>query len=78
MTKCNFCKKIYTNKEAEEWKDDIEWYHHYDNYNILVKNNHDDFELWTRCDDNYYTGYIMTIKYCPKCGRKMAGAGTRS
>lgn len=78
MTKCNFCKKIYTNKEAEKWKDDYSYYFD-DNidYNIIVKNNND-FELWNRCDDNYYTGYIMTIKYCPKCGRKLAGAGTRS
>lgn len=78
MKKCNFCKKIYTIKEAKEWQNDYSYYF-FDNidYNIIVKRNND-FELWNRYDDNYYTGCVMTIKYCPKCGRKLADAGTRS
>ena len=73
--KCNFCKKIYSFKKAMEWKEDYAWYNNYEDYNIIVRNDND-FKLWTRCDDNYYTGMVMTINYCPKCGRKLAGAGS--
>ena len=34
----------------------------------------DIFCIWHECDDDYYTGNIMEIKYCPKCGRRLNNA----
>lgn len=68
---CDLCKTIYTQKEAIHWKENWwEWYSEQP-YTIIVKYN-DGFELWKAVeDDNYYTGRVMDIKYCPLCGRQL-------
>lgn len=32
------------------------------------------FNLWHESEDDYYTGNIMEINYCPVCGRKLSNA----
>ena len=69
---CEFCSKIFTLKEAKHWSDNHSEYRYTPmEYNIISKSSRGDFELWNRCDDDYYNGSIMKISYCPKCGRKL-------
>ena len=69
---CDFCKTIYTPREAMRWKEGWWECDSKQPYTIIVKYN-DDFELWKAVDDNYYTGRVMDIKYCPLCGRQLIG-----
>lgn len=64
-THCDFCNKIYNEDElnsqyCREVCDCITYDENNNNYNFLHE-----------CDDDYYTGNIMEIKYCPVCGRKL-------
>ena len=69
---CEFCSKIFTPKEAKNWSDNHSEYRYTPTeYNIISKSSNGEFELWNRCDDDYYNGSIMKISYCPKCGRKL-------
>lgn len=59
---CDFCNKIYNEDElnsqyCREVCDCITYDENNNNYNF-----------WHECDDDYYTGNIMEIKYCPECG----------
>lgn len=67
---CNFCKNIYTTAEAMEWKHNWWDWDCEQPYTIIVENN-DSFALWSQVDDNFYTGRVMEIKYCPVCGRQL-------
>lgn len=67
---CDFCKNIYSTAEAIEWKDSWWDWDCKQPYTIIVKDN-DSFELWSQVEDNFYTGRIMDIKYCPVCGRQL-------
>ena len=31
----------------------------------------DSYGLWYECEDVYYSGWKLTINYCPICGRKL-------
>lgn len=43
--------------------------------NCITKDKDDEeYYLWNECEDEYYTGNIMEIKYCPVCGRKLNNA----
>lgn len=69
---CEFCSKIFTPKEAKNWSDSHSEYRYTPTeYNMISKSSSGEFELWNRCDDDYYSGSIMKISYCPKCGRKL-------
>ena len=67
---CEFCKNIYTTAEALEWKNNWWDWDCKQPYTIIVKAK-DSFNLWSQVDDNFYTGRIMEIKYCPVCGRQL-------
>ena len=67
---CQFCKTIYTPKEAICWRKNWWDWDSDQPYTIIVK--YDDcFELWHAVDDNFYTGRVMDIKYCPVCGEQL-------
>lgn len=67
---CDFCKKIYTHDEAVDWKNAWRDWDMEQPYTIIVRF-YDRFELWNCVDDNYYTGFVMDIKYCPVCGKQL-------
>ena len=67
---CKFCKNIYTTAEAAEWKNSWWDWDCKQPYTIIIEDN-DSFELWNQVDDNFYTGRVMEIKYCPVCGRQL-------
>ena len=31
----------------------------------------DTFNIWSECDDDYYSGEVLEINFCPECGRKI-------
>lgn len=67
---CDFCKKIYSRPEAVNWKDKWWKWDTEQPYTIIV-NDDGCFSLWTQVDDNFYTGRVMEIKYCPVCGGQL-------
>lgn len=64
---CDFCNKIYNEDELNNkyWADreEVDCITHDENTNT--------YSFWHECIDDYYTGNIMEIKYCPICGRKL-------
>ena len=67
---CQLCDKIYNKKEAEKWLED--WDHEDKIYNIITKNNSNNYHMYTYVSDNYYTPEtFLSISYCPKCGRRL-------
>ena len=67
METCDFCNKIYNASELKKqyWGDR-------EVCNCVTKNKNDEeYYLWNECVDDYYTGNIMKINYCPVCGRKL-------
>lgn len=68
---CDFCNKIYNASELKKqyWGDR-------EVCSCITKNKNDEeYYLWNECViDDYYTGNIMKIKYCPVCGRKLKDA----
>lgn len=67
---CDFCNTIYnTSKLKKQYWADREV------CNCITKDKDDEeYYLWNECEDEYYTGNIMEIKYCPVCGRKLNNA----
>ena len=40
--------------------------------NYITYNRDDDtYNIWHECDDDYYSGEVLEINFCPKCGRKI-------
>ena len=70
METCDFCNTIYNaNKLKKQYWSDREV------CNCITKDKDDEkYYLWNECMDDYYTGNIMEIKYCPVCGRKLNNA----
>ena len=68
---CNFCDKVYDESELNSL-------HPMDRdgfLNCVTYDKEDDtFCLWHECEDDYYTGNIMEINYCPRCGRRLKDA----
>ena len=61
---CDFCNNIISEKEyrsLDTW----------DRNNAIIKINSYDYGLWIECDDYFYSGTKLWIKYCPMCGRKL-------
>ena len=64
---CDFCNTIYNAIELKRkyWADrevcDC----------ITYDEKIGEYCLWHECIDDYYTGNIMEINYCPRCGRKL-------
>lgn len=64
---CEFCNIIYNADELKKqyWTDrevcDC----------ITYNEKIGEYCLWHECVDEYYTGNIMKINYCPRCGRKL-------
>lgn len=67
---CGLCKKIYSRPEAVNWKRKWWEWDMEQPYTIIV-NDEDCFSLWNQVDDNFYTGRVMDIEYCPVCGRQL-------
>lgn len=67
---CDLCEKIYDEEKLKNtyWGD-----REYSDY-ITHNEEHDSYYLWHECQDDYYSGNIMEIKYCPVCGRKLSNA----
>ena len=42
----------------------------YSNY-IIHNEERDSYHLWHECDDPYYSGIVMEIKYCSVYGRRL-------
>lgn len=41
-------------------------------YCVITHNTKDDtFNIWSECDDDYYSGEVLEINFCPECGRKI-------
>ena len=68
---CNFCKNIYTTAEAMKWRESWWDWDCEQPYTIIVVGDDDSFELWSHVDDNFYTGRVMDINYCPVCGKQL-------
>ena len=64
---CDFCSEIY---DAEE----LNKMYPADRYVVdcITFDKEDNaFNLWHESEDDFYTGNIMEINYCPVCGRKL-------
>ena len=75
MNKCYFCEKIYDTKTLENMSQEgrnklcqKKW----ELYCVITHNTEDDtFNIWSECDDDYYSGEVLEINFCPECGRKI-------
>ena len=75
MNKCYFCEKIYDTKTLKNMSQEDrkklcqkEW----ELYCVITHNTEDDtFNIWSECDDDYYSGEVLEINFCPECGRKI-------
>ena len=67
---CDLCEEIWDEEELRNahWSD-----REYSNY-IVHNEKSDSYHLLHECDDSYYSGNIMKIKYCPICGRCLNNA----
>lgn len=67
MSECYFCNHIYDYDEL------MSVYHGDREINVCIT--HDEttntYSIWQQCEDDFYTDNVTTIKYCPKCGRKL-------
>lgn len=64
---CDFCNKIY---DADELNN--QYYADREVCDcITYDKDNNTYSFWNECVDDYYTGNIMEIKYCPICGRKL-------
>ena len=66
MNECWFCNKIYDTKELYEmdsWDREV--------CCITYNKNDNTYNIWSECDDYYYSGEILEINFCPICGRKI-------
>lgn len=67
MNTCEFCNKIYDTQELNET-----YYRDREFMNYITYNRDDDtYNIWHECDDDYYSGEVLEINFCPKCGRKI-------
>ena len=68
VLRCTFCNKVYDESELNS----IYPMHREGFCNCITYDKEDNvFCLWHECEDDYYTGNIMKIDYCPCCGRKL-------
>lgn len=63
---CSFCNKIYNEDELNG-----QYFHEVCDC-ITYDENNNNYNFWHECDEDYYTGNIMEIKYCPVCGRRLS------
>lgn len=70
-THCDFCNEIY-----DEFKLNTTHPMNREGFcNCITYDGNDNtYNLWHECGDDYYTGNIMEIKYCPVCGRRLKNA----
>ena len=62
---CKFCDKIYTTYEIDNTS-------HWNLPYTLIYEDNKGFNLYTICDDDYYScTAIWDIHYCPVCGKKL-------
>lgn len=63
---CNFCETIWLSEDHYRTK----FSNHWDERKAIVIEDGEPY-LYIPCDDPYYSGTVMQINYCPKCGRKL-------
>lgn len=76
MNKCYFCEKIYDTKTLENMSQEdrkkLCQKNMWEVYCVITHNTEDDtFNIWSECDDDYYSGEVLEINFCPECGRKI-------
>ena len=59
---CDFCNNI---KDVEYIKEHPSW----ERETEIAQTGEKTFGLWVECEDYYYSGIAIKIKYCPICGR---------
>lgn len=66
--KCEFCEKIKNKEEYQLLPENKR-----ESLCIVFDSNFKDFELWMeyREYDGFYSGPVIDLKYCPRCGRKL-------
>ena len=62
---CDFCDNI---KDKEWFEERDSW----DRKNAIVQIGEKTFGLWIECEDYFYSGVAMKIKFCPLCGADLA------
>lgn len=63
---CKLCEKIW--KSEDDYRNQFKY--DWDEGNAIVMEDRKPY-LYVPCDDSYYSGTVMQINYCPKCGRKL-------
>lgn len=63
---CYFCDKIYNNEKLHEI--DFTGRRDLKITNAIVKEDTGKIGLWHECDDSFYSGIILYLNHCPKCG----------
>ena len=53
-----------TEEEWDEALDKMIW-----SFEQIINDN--SYNIWSECDDDYYSGEILEINFCPICGRKI-------
>lgn len=75
MNKCYFCENIYDTKTLENMSQEDRkklCQKELELYCVITHNTEDDtFNIWSECDDDYYSGEVLEINFCPECGRKI-------
>ena len=64
--KCELCETIW--KNVSHYTNQFE--NSYDEVAAIVMKNGMPY-LYIPCEDYYYSGTVMQINYCPKCGRDL-------
>ena len=67
-TGCDFCNKIWRCVDDYKKQFEYEW----DEENAIVIYRNEPW-LYVPCEDYYYSGCVIQLKYCPKCGRNLMG-----
>lgn len=62
---CDFCDNI---KDKEWFEERDSW----DRKNAIVQIGEKTFGLWVECEDYFYSGVAMKIKFCPICGANLS------
>lgn len=62
---CDLCNSIPSKEDVKA----IPWYSR--NSCIVYNQKEKSYEFWVEVSDSYYSHSYLTLKYCPRCGRKL-------
>ena len=69
---CDFCKDCnkteseFQNRCESSWNEYTTIVRYYNDYGL-----NNNYGLYVPCEDDYYSGTVLDIEYCPKCGEKL-------